>query len=253
MASPLKKFSIENLKEAKEALNARNNPSTSLRSCVKHPGRELDFYCASCKSIVCSSCSVEEHNAHDCKEAAKAATDFRRRLEANSVRMLDHMARMKSKKLDMETRKKEFLTKTTKMENDIQLKSQHLKMLIDQHTREVEEEISLLKNLHQKKMETEIEEFGKEVETFKGLEDFCAELKAQGSSSEVFEFTDELIRRTEELEIQHLEYFHGPTTSVELEFTDSDPDELFSNLRRVAPIVNVSNFIGKVTGMNYKS
>lgn len=245
-SSPLKKFSMENLKEA---LNAGKSPSTSsLRFCAKHPERVLDFYCASCKSIVCSSCSVEEHTLHDCKEAARAAVDFRQKLETNSARMLAHTALLKSKKLDMERRRKEFLTKTTKLEDGIQLKSQQLKMLIDQHTREILEEISLLKNLHEKKMETEIEEFGKEMETFKSIENLCAELKAKGSASEVFEFTDELIRRTEELEIHHQEYFHRATTSVELEFTDSDPGELFSsNLSRVTPIANVSNCIGRVT------
>ena len=38
-------------------------PDESL--CMKHPNKEIEFFCNSCQVIVCSQCIFHDHNGHE--------------------------------------------------------------------------------------------------------------------------------------------------------------------------------------------
>lgn len=212
-----------------------------IRKCDKHLGKVLDYYCCDCKSVVCVTCYVECHKNHNCKHIAAVDENFRQQLKESVAKINYYRKQISSKQLDMETQKKEFSEKTLEMENSVQRRSQQMKMLIDQHTQDVLDEIAFIKQKRQTQMEREMDEIQTKAAIFEGFATGCDELRTRGSPSDVCGDAAKSIERAEELSKEIEEYLNEPRISVDIRFTATDENMLLQK---------VTNVLGKVSGMS---
>lgn len=65
-------------------------------TCVEHPGRELEFFCLGCNSLVCAYCAVRGHRGQRCEciSIGDAAQRLRPRMEALRRRLRGQMSRV---------------------------------------------------------------------------------------------------------------------------------------------------------------
>src|SRR6218665_670605 len=122
--------------------------------CSKHTQKPLDYYCADCKKIVCVSCFVESHASHKCKDVTTVDEEFRRTVQRNSSQVSIYADEMLYLKKKEETRKADFLKEVVDKEKSIHKRNQELKDMIDEQTKSLLNELSVIKSKNLKDMET---------------------------------------------------------------------------------------------------
>ena len=116
--------------------------------------------------------------------------------------------------------------------------------MIDEHTKSLLNQLSVIKSKHLKEMETGMEAIDRYITIFRSFETYCTELISKGSASDICSSVDQLMCRADELEIDHKAFIGRPHQSVEIAFQTKD-------LRKVLRKSN--NFFGQIKGIFRKS
>src|SRR6218665_1052198 len=207
-------------------------------NCDDHRGKVLDYYCAECEKVVCVSCFVESHKAHDCKDVNTVEGKFRKKIKSCSDKISTLVEELLSKKEKLES-KENFLTKIAARERDILQRSDDLKKMIAEQTKSLLNSLDEIKNRRLKKIQTREDEMDRQLIILESFKSYCDELRSKGSASDVCRSKDELLRRTNELEDDHVDIM-GQRVSCHLTLLAPDLKTLL--------IFNNGNIIGRLKG-----
>jgi len=209
-------------------------------NCTKHPQKPLDYYCADCKKIVCVSCFVESHAWHRCKDVTTVDEFFRQTIQMNLLKTSNSAEEMLSIKKNAEIRKEDFLRQIAKTEDAIRKRNRELKDILDEHTESLVNELSVVKSNHLKEMETGMQEIDRYFTILRSFEEYCSELIARGSASDICSSVDQLTIRADELERGKKIYICNPQQSVDVSFQSTDLKEALQKSK---------NFLGQIKGI----
>lgn len=159
--------------------------------------------------------------------------------------MSNYEDEMLSMKRNREKIKADYLKKIVEKENKIRKRSQELKRMIEKHTKLLLDELSLLKSVHLKEMEVEMEEIDRRRAVFRSFETYCNELTLKGSASIICRSVDELIVLADDLGKGHEEFSGRTHKSIEVSFQAAD-------LREVLKKFN-NNLVGQIKGDIYQT
>src|SRR6218665_933455 len=221
-------------------MKSERNRITSTKTCTKHIQKLLDYYCADCKKIVCVSCFIERHASHKCSDVTSVEAEFRQKIERKSSKILTPMNEIVFIRNNNEKRKLDFLTEIAKREKEIHKRNNELKEMIEQHTTLLLDELSVIKSMHIKEMETEMEEIERYCSILASFESYCTELTLKGSAIDICSSVDELLARADDLERDHETFVCRPHQSLEVSFQATDLGNVLQNAN--------SNFVGHVEG-----
>lgn len=194
------------------------------RSCDVHPTKPLDYYCTQCKKIVCVSCFVETHSAHQCKDVNTVEKDFRTAIGNKATKISNYVDEVSSRQTSCEKTRQEFLSKIADTERTITERHRELKCIIDQHFEYLMDELKRIKEAHLKEILAELDEIERSCVALRSFEAYCAELRSKGSAIDICGHFDELCNRAEELERDQKELLNRPSSSIEVSFIVSDFD-----------------------------
>src|SRR6218665_3285571 len=125
---------------------------------------------------------------------------------------------MRSKGKNAEIRKEDFLKEIVDTEKDIHKRNQELKDMIDEHTKLLLDELSVIKSKHLKEMETGMQAIDRVYRISTSFKRYCTELIASGTASDICSSVDQLIHRANELESDHDASIRRPDQSVKVSF-----------------------------------
>src|SRR6218665_2747329 len=212
----------------------------SMKSCTKHIGKPLDYYCSECKKIVCVSCFVESHKSHDCKDVTTLDEEFRQTIKRKTSKTTTWMNEMQLIRNKNGKRKAEFVKEIAEKEEEIHKRNQDLKAMIDRHTKALLEELSVLKSKNLKELETGQDEIDRYCTILGSFEAYCTELTLKGSASDICSSVDELIVRANDLERDNEAFIYRPHKSLKVLFHAADLGDVLLN--------PCNNFLGKLEG-----
>lgn len=214
---------------------------TNLKSCIKHIYKQLGLYCLDCKEIICDSCFVETHRSHDCKDVATVGEEFLQTINKKAWKISNHADQMLSIRQNTETRKSVFLKKILERNNAIYKRSQALKDLIDQQTRSLFDQLSVVESTHLKKMDNEIVEIDGCCSALRGFVSYCNEMRSKWSASDICSSIDEVVVRAQELEsCVHESFICRPLNSVDASFLAPDHGDVLQKAN--------NNLVGQIRG-----
>ena len=217
---------------------------SSMKFCIKHIQKPLDYYCDECKKIVCVSCFVESHKLHDCKDVTTVGDEFRKTIEKEALKTSINLNEILLMKNNNQKRKEDFLKQIGEKEKKMHKRSQELKDVIDRHTLLLLDELSVIKSNHLKEMENQKEEIERLCIILGSFEAYCTELVLKGSASDICSSVDQLTVRAAELERDHEDFIGRPHKSLEISFQATDLASVLQNADR--------NLVGKVEGNTLK-
>lgn len=210
------------------------------KSCNDHNGKPLDYYCPQCKKILCISCVLENHASHECKDVSTVDDEFRQAIERIGRNISAYADEISAKGKDMQHRKKNVVLKLKEIESEIREKHLELKKLIDNHTKSLMEELSLIKTKQFKDCENEEEEIDRIHTIFRSFETYCTEVRSKGSSFDICSCVDQLMTRANELEKDHETFIGRLYRSSEVSFKPADCNEVLNS--------SSSNVVGQIQG-----
>ena len=212
------------------------SPTTN---CDIHRGKVLDYYCADCKKVVCVSCFVESHKAHDCKDVNTVEEEFRNMIN-NSAHVISTLSEeILTKKNSCESRET-FLLKIAAREKEILQRSEELMKMINEQTQALLSSLDEIKNKHFKEIRMKEDELDRRLLVLESFSRYCNELILKGSASDVCRSTEEILRRADELVEDHETYIMRPMVSVSVTFKAPVLDKIFKSSN--------GNMVGSVTG-----
>src|SRR6218665_340566 len=211
-----KVFAIDGDVGEEEALRTFN-----VMNCDDHRGKVLDYYCAECKKVVCVSCFVESHKAHDCKDVNTVEEEFRQMIKISADKMSTLAGELLAKKGESE-RTEDFLTKIDEREKEILQRSYKLKEMIDIQTRSLLSSLGEIKNRRLKDIQAREYELDRNLIIVESFKSYCDELSSKGSASDVCRNKDQILFRADELEEDHEMYIMRQRVSYDLNFLATD-------------------------------
>ena len=146
-------------------------------------------------------------------------------------------------KKNAEIRRADFLNQIVDKENAIHKRNRELKDMIDEHTKSLLYELSVIKSKHLKEMEIRMEEIDRCCTMMRSFEAHCTELISKGSASDICSSVDQLIVRADELEADHEALIGRPHQSIEVSFQATDLREILQKS---------NNFLGQIKGIILK-
>src|SRR6218665_1542174 len=206
--------------EAVKTLNVMN--------CDIHRGKALDYYCADCKKVVCVSCFVESHKAHDCKDVNTVEEEFRQMIKSSADQMSTLATELLAKKEKSES-KEDFLTKIAVREKAILERRNELKEMIDQHAKLLLSSLDEIKNRRLKEIQAREDELDIQIMIVESSKRYCDELSLNGSASDVCRGKDEILLRAEVIEEDHEIYIMRPRVSYDVAFLATDLSNFFKS------------------------
>lgn len=210
------------------------------RNCDVHPAKPLDYYCTDCRRIVCVSCFVETHSAHQCKDVSTVEKNFRETIGCKATRISNCADEVSSRKSSTEKTREEFLRKIDNTERAITERHEELKFLINQHFKHVMDELNKIKKAQLKEIANDLDEIERTGVALNSFEAYCTELRSKGSASDICGFYDELCHRAEELERDQEAFLNRLCSSIEVSLEVSDFE---------IPIdISTHNIIGRIRG-----
>lgn len=183
--------------------------------CTHHRGEKLRYYCVPCRLPMCRDCIVIEHASHE----VKLITDERKQREGlikerlvylkNHIETLNHTKSILFKRVNALSEKEEIIKK------QIEKICTEVVQKIFKIQAEKENEVSnTLKPARDQLVNSDMQcsEFCKQVEDCVTLSE---KVMANGSDSELLSFTDEILRRMDELEIKYdPKYNQAPVVNI---------------------------------------
>ena len=228
-------FIVANLIAAQSSSqsNAKNH------SCDKHPTKEIEYYCLQCKSALCVSCHIVDHNNHSCCEISGIADELRNRLKIlyNETGELMNNVNKQSEMID----KKEIssLIEITKAEAEVKKKYEEIIQMVDRHMSQ------LMKNLNSrtseilKNIQTNKETLQQHSVDMKKFEQNCQELLTTTDSVEMVRLFADMESRAHKL--KKLLIINTSEPHESLRFVPSSSNFMVSGVG--------NNIIGSISGM----
>lgn len=171
--------------------------------CTHHRGEKLRYYCVPCRLPMCRDCIVIEHASHE----VKLITDERKQREGlikerlvylkNHIETLNHNKSILSKRVNALSEKEEIIKKQIE-----KICTEVVQKILKIQTEKENEVSNTLKPARDQLVNSNMQcsEFCKQVEDCVTLSE---KVLANGSDSELLSFTDEILRRMDELEIKN--------------------------------------------------
>src|SRR6218665_1452426 len=239
-----KAHKLNKLSSSHHVLNIGSETEDDIRkmfpakNCNDHKQKPLDYYCPECQRLVCVSCLLENHVSHKCKDVTSIEEEVRQTIEKNALMISSNSDELLLRERSIDQRKEEFVAELMKMECEIKKRNEELKVMVDQNTTALLEEICLLKQTQLKKFEIEKEEIEHLHITYKSFEAYSTELCSKGSASDICGCFDDLLRRAKELCKEHDEYLVRPCEPIKHSFKATDFGAL--------PNTSDKNIVGKI-------
>lgn len=183
--------------------------------CTHHRGEKLRYYCVPCRLPMCRDCIVIEHASHE----VKLITDERKQREGlikerlvylkNHIETLNHTKSILSKRVNALSEKEEIIKKQIG-----KICTEVVQKILKIQTEKENEVSNTLKPARDQLVNSNMQcsEFCKQVEDCVTLSE---KVMANGSDSELLSFSDEILRRMDELEIKNdPKYNQGPVVNI---------------------------------------
>ena len=212
--------------------NAKNHP------CDKHPTKEIEYYCLQCKSVMCVSCHIVDHDNHSCCEISGIAEEFRNLLKIlyNETGELLNNVNKQTKIVD----KKEIscLIEITKAEAEIKKKCEEIQQMVDQHMSQLMTNLNSRKSEILKNIQKDKEKLQQYSVNMKKFEQNCQELLTAAVSVEMVRLYADMELRAHKL--KKLSFINTSEPHELLRFVPSSSNFLVSGLG--------NNIIGSIFG-----
>lgn len=183
--------------------------------CTHHRGEKLRYYCVPCRLPMCRDCIVIEHASHE----VKLITDERKQREGlikerlvylkNHIETLNHNKSILSKRVNALSEKEEIIKKQIE-----KICTEVVQKILKIQAEKENEVSNILKPARDQLVNSNMQcsEFCKQVEDCVTLSE---KVMANGSDSELLSFSDEILRRMDELEIKNdPKYNQGPVVNI---------------------------------------
>lgn len=183
--------------------------------CTHHRGEKLRYYCVPCRLPMCRDCIVIEHASHE----VKLITDERKQREdlikerlvylKNHIETLNHNKSILSKRVNALSEKEEIIKKQIE-----KICTEVVQKILKIQAEKENEVSNTLKPARDQLVNSNMQcsEFCKQVEDCVTLSE---KVMANGSDSELLSFSDEILRRMDELEIKNdPKYNQGPVVNI---------------------------------------
>ena len=199
--------------------------------CEHHPTDEIKFYCYDCKITACVVCYVSnKHNKHECCDVKISAEKFREQLK-DDIDKVEACAKQSKDELEkLEMLQSSFISKVGATEREISQRYDQLRLLIDEHQKQLIQTLTLFKKNHMKELETRKDELERQSVIMESFRRYGVEMVDKGTSCDISRAANDLHVRADELVRSLKEYTSIPVPKADARFTASVVDtELIKN------------------------
>jgi len=193
IASLIVNFDLESL------LEARDDSSTALGYCDKHPHKQYELYCFDCKGNICIKCFAISHRKHKCKEIEEAAKYFAKSLNSDVEPFPSRITDYRGGLTQVENKKTKFLTDVQKAEQEVRQRGDELKRKVDRHVNELLHELEQVKSRGEKEVQTLVESHQLAVTAMESFHVSSSELISKGCPYDITREAEGLRVRAKEL------------------------------------------------------
>lgn len=209
--------------------------------CEKHTDEVLKVYCLQCKVALCMMCYIMEHKTHDCSDVSVVADEFRSKMKADVSALDDSVKKYRKMLVEVNEEKEHYVKNIDQIENEVCLRAERLKALVDQDKAKVLDELETLKKERLKQVDNTVYEMEQHTSTVESLKMYVHELTTSATASEITREEGILRVRTDELfKSDTIDNLVTQLSSVRVVFKESD-----------VLTETGSNVVGSVSSENY--
>lgn len=161
--------------------------------CDEHQMETMTEYCATCKKIICHTCSVEGHSAHNWSDVEKTAAIFGRKIESYIKNADVFIEELTGKRDNLEQEKELF-------HNCIKAREIETAKATDNDRKTIMEEISAIKHSVEKQHAIESDEIQSNLLILDTFRRYCSKIILEGLPCEICSSFDEICSQAEVLQ-----------------------------------------------------
>lgn len=206
-----------------DVLVRRRSIAKSVARCSEHPDESLKIFCTDCRAVVCVLCYAENHNTHQCKDVAKAASDFQRQLREIGTWMDVCKTGMSSAQSDLEKEWRMFEDSLRETRSKIRDKGEQMKRIIDGHMMRLTQELQSLNQGKWNEFESEKKAFNVLLSDVDHLTKYSLVLTENGSPYHIADSFHRLQAKATELRVTRPEMNGIAGQRVQMIFANPDP------------------------------
>ena len=167
--------------------------------CKKHPTEQIKFYGQSCKMPLCVTCSITNHKSHKISEIGDTAEEIKKGFQKYIDDVSAKAENLKERSEKTSQQAESFIHTVAKVEKEIKIKSEEIKILVDKRTNDLLGQLNVQKALILKNIESQKEELQMHMMICDNFKQFCSKVDAEADSVEVVNVADEMKTRAEEM------------------------------------------------------
>ena len=237
-----------------DVLVRRRSIARSVARCAEHPDESLKIFCVDCRQVVCVLCYAEDHNTHQCKDVAKAASDFQRQLREIGAWMDVCKTGMSSALSDLEKEWLQFEDSLRDTRSKIREKGDQMKRIIDGHMMRLTQELQSLNQGKWNEYEAEKKAFNVLLSDVDHLTKYSLVLTENGSPYHIADSFHRLQAKATELNVTRPELNGISGQRVQMQFANPDPlDRIEGETEEVLGRVMLSQVTDTVEGEHSNS
>ena len=169
-------------------------------SCSEHSKESLKMFCYDCNSTICIVCFAESHQFHRCEELSRAVDEFQIGLQNSYDKISECLKENANKLKDLEKKKSNNLKMFAKLELNVSVKVEEMKKQLDESTKQLLDELTVLQDKRIEEIECKQEEINQYKCNLENLQKYVGEVKTKGSVKDICISFNSLNSRTSELE-----------------------------------------------------
>ena len=159
------------------------------RSCETHPGLEQSTYCMKCEDAVCAKCAAGEHLGHSLKPYSDVARD---RIQSFTSILSAKKEQARGVTRDIDETLRALKTQSSEVVEQIEQNFAALTKLLDQHRRNLVQQVGGKKDLLQAAVLREKASLEKTLEDIEKFKASSAMILSGGTPSQLVDFEQEV-------------------------------------------------------------
>ena len=159
--------------------------NTSSHPCDKHPTKEIEYYCIQCKTALCVSCHIVDHNSHECYEISGIADELKNRLKIMCERSSELLNNVNKQSEMVDRQEISSLIEITKAEAEVKKKYEEIKQMVDRHMSQLMKSLNSRKSEILKNIQKDKEKLQQNRANIKTFEQNCQKLLTAADSVEM--------------------------------------------------------------------
>ena len=203
--------------------------------CDKHTTEEIKFFCLDCATPLCTTCSIADHNKHECCDIEEIVEKFKSGFTKHSDDVSDLLANIREQSDKVDKQLASFSRGIDTTERSILERSEAIKQMVDTHTQALLEQLGSHKTQCVKDIQTTKEELGRIMMMCENFVSYCQKAIEKADSVESIRIADELKTRARELKGKRIPKLN---TFPDIQFLPSD----------LGISTNLNNIVGNIRG-----